>query len=584
MGITELRYIHLPKLLQLEAVGSHQLYKGGPTRPLTDTLPLQHWEPFLRVHPDTGFAEFIRRGITWGFRIGYSRCAPSPHAASDNLRSALANPQVVDNYIDEEVRAGKLLVASPTAHTHRSPIGIIPKPHQAGRYRLIVDLSSPARQSVNDGIDEDLCSVQYANVDDAIRILSHLGEGALMAKLDLKSAYRMVPVHEHDRILLGISWKGKQYIDTALPFGLRSAPLLFTAVADGITWAMACSGIEYVIHYLDDFLFCAPPSAPAHQCKSQLQSAIQLCERLGFPVAMHKVEGPSPVLTFLGLELDTVKREVRLPQYKLTRLKGLINEWQSRKAASKRQLQSLLGHLHHAATVVAPGRSFTHSLIQALKRLTYPSHKVRLSAQARDDIAWWGLFLCEWNGIAYFAKPRKAIKVVSDASGTWGCAAIEESTGHWCQVSWPTVWQDVNIAVKELLPVVLAAALWGNRWRGTTVTFWIDNHAVVAVLTKRRARDAHLAHLLRCLFFYEAQFDFDHRAEHIPGRANSAADALSRNNNHLFHSLCPQAQPRPSPVPAQLVVALADKTLTWSSKRWKEVFSNSSLGASQGTQ
>ena len=142
-----------------------------------------------------------------------------------------------------------------------------------------------------------------------------------MAKLDLKVAYRMVPVHEHDRVLLGISWQGRQYMDTALPFGLRSAPLLFTAVADGLAWAMFCSGIEYVIHYLDDFFVCAPPSDHT-QCQFQLQFAIQLCERLGLPVAMHKVEGPSSVLTFLGLELDSLNQEVRLPQYKLVGLQG----------------------------------------------------------------------------------------------------------------------------------------------------------------------------------------------------------------------------------------------------------------------
>ena len=321
MGITDSRYIHLPKLLQLEAVGAHQLYKGGPARPLTVSLPLHHWEPFLRVHPDAGFAEFIRRGITWGFRIGYSRGAPAPCPAQDNLRSALANPAVIDNYITEEIKGGKLLVAAPGAYIHCSPIGIIPKPHQAGKYRLIVDLSSPREQSINDGIDEDLSSVQYANVDDATRILGDLGKGALMAKLDLKAAYRMVPVHEHDRVLLGISWQGRQYMDTALPFGLRSAPLLFTAVADGLAWAMFCSGIEYVIHYLDDFFVCAPPSDHT-QCQFQLQFAIQLCERLGLPVAMHKVEGPSSVLTFLGLELDSLNQEVRLPQYKLVGLQG----------------------------------------------------------------------------------------------------------------------------------------------------------------------------------------------------------------------------------------------------------------------
>ena len=587
MGITAAGYANLPRLLKLEETGRHCLLQTPSlatpaeirTSPATPPggLPGEYWEAFLRLHPDQGYAAFIQRGIRWGFRIGFSKLAARPTPATDNLKSTLATPEVVDEYIASEVASGKLRVAPPLSAVHRSPIRIIPKPHQPGKYRLIVDLSSPRGKSVNDGIAEDLCTVQYANVDDAIRLLNCLGKGSLMAKLDLKSAYRMVPVHKEDQSLLGIAWKETAYIDTALPFGLRSAPLIFTAVADGLAWAMTCCGVEYVIHYLDDFFFCAPPSAPT-QCSTQLQTAIVLCELLGFPVAMHKVETPSLVLTFLGLELDSIKQEVRLPKEKLIRLKALLQSWQRRRSASKHQLQCLLGHLHHAASVVRPGRSFTHSLLQALKRFNQPSHKtqwVRLSAQARDDLAWWDMFLHEWNGIAYYDKPHKHVKVVSDASGSWGCAMIEEATGCWCQIPWPTSWKNINIAIKELLPVVIAAAIWGRRWKGTTVTFWIDNQAAVAALTSRRARDPHLSHLLRCLFFYEAHFDFLHKAEHIPGRLNCAADALSRNNLDLFLSLTPQAQPQASMVPTTLLEALADKTLTWSSSRWKTVFRDS---------
>ena len=59
-----------------------------------------------------------------------------------------------------------------------------------------------------------------------------------MAKVDVKAAYRMVPVHPDDRYLLVMQWDGKLYIDTALPFGLRSAPKIFNALADAIEWVL----------------------------------------------------------------------------------------------------------------------------------------------------------------------------------------------------------------------------------------------------------------------------------------------------------------------------------------------------------
>ena len=47
--------------------------------------------------------------------------------------------------------------------------------------------------------------------------------------MDIQQAYRMVPVHPDDRALLGMRWEGGVYIDTRLPFGLRSAPIMFTS-------------------------------------------------------------------------------------------------------------------------------------------------------------------------------------------------------------------------------------------------------------------------------------------------------------------------------------------------------------------
>ena len=92
--------------------------------------------------------------------------------------------------------------------------------------------------SINDGICSDLTSLTYPGVEDAIALISSTGRGALMAKLDLTAAYRHVPVHLDDQALLAIRWDGARYLDTALPFGLCSAPKIFTAMADGLSWCM----------------------------------------------------------------------------------------------------------------------------------------------------------------------------------------------------------------------------------------------------------------------------------------------------------------------------------------------------------
>ena len=99
---------------------------------------------------------------------------------------------------------------------------------------MIVDLSHPAGSSVNDGIEPELCTLKYTSVDKAVQHLVSIGPGAQLAKLDMESAYRIVSVHPTDRLLLGMQWKGKLYIDTTLPFALRSAHKIFSALADAL--------------------------------------------------------------------------------------------------------------------------------------------------------------------------------------------------------------------------------------------------------------------------------------------------------------------------------------------------------------
>ena len=88
----------------------------------------------------------------------------------------------------------------------------------------------------------------------------------------------------------------------------------------------------------------------------------------------------------------------------------------------------------------------------------------------------------------------------------------------------------MNIATKELFPIVLAAALWGRKWQGKQVLFRTDNKAVVAALASYSACDPPLVHLLRSLFFIEAHFNFEHKVVHIPGEENGIADALLRSD------------------------------------------------------
>lgn len=76
-----------------------------------------------------------------------------------------------------------------------------------------MDLSSPAGHSVNDGISPELYSLHYASIDDVIQLIQQLGKNTKLVKVDIKDAYRIIPVHPADYDLLGITWEGKLYLD-----------------------------------------------------------------------------------------------------------------------------------------------------------------------------------------------------------------------------------------------------------------------------------------------------------------------------------------------------------------------------------
>ena len=184
------------------------------------------------------FVDYIIRGLQDGFRIGFNESLCECEKSKRNMLSATQKPEVVREYLVKECVEGRVLGPLDPSKFPRiqiSHFGVIPK-GSSGKWRLIVDLSSPEGHSVKDGIDGELCSLKYVTVDDAVAAIKQIGLGAQLAKVDIRSAYCIIPVHPEDRWLLGMVWEGALYTDTVLPFGLRSAPKIFNAVADAVGW------------------------------------------------------------------------------------------------------------------------------------------------------------------------------------------------------------------------------------------------------------------------------------------------------------------------------------------------------------
>ena len=104
---------------------------------------------------------------------------------------------------------------------------------------------------------------------------------------------------------------GYHFVDMALPFGLHSAPYIFSSVADLVEWVLKNQyDVSFLLHYLDDFHTLGPPNS--QMCQRNLDTCIQQFQDWGIPLHPDKLEGPSTLLTVLGIELDSLLLQVCL--------------------------------------------------------------------------------------------------------------------------------------------------------------------------------------------------------------------------------------------------------------------------------
>ena len=378
-------------------------------------------------------------------------------------------------------------------------------------------------------------------------MLMVVGTASMLAKIDVKHAFRLCPVRKADWPLLCYFWLGAYFVDTRLPFGSRSSPAIFNNFADLLAWVLIHIGeIKNLVHYLDDFFICAPDTIT---CSSWMHRFTSLFRSLGVPIASDKTVGPSSTITYLGIEIDAVAHCIRLPQEKYNSLLLLLQSWNSRKKCTKRELLSLIGSLSFAAKVVKPGRLFLRRLIDLSTTVKKLSHHIYLDTNARADISWWLEFFPSWNGISLFQDPvvsSFSINLFTDASDL-GLGGVFGSKWFSCQ--WPDSFVQFHINFKEIFAIFAAVAAWAHFLANKQIIFHCDNLAIVSVWQSGSCKNPDIMRVMRALFFTCAVHNINLLTTHIPGSSNIAADLLSRLQVPKFRFEKPDSDPEPTPLP-----------------------------------
>ena len=180
-----------------------------------------------------------------------------------NLISVNENLEETFKKIKQEIEMGRIAgpyKQKPISNLRCSPIGIVTK--KSGGFRMITHLSFPNGDSVNDFIDPALTSVHYSNFDTTISIIQKLGRNALIGKLDIKSAFRLLRCYPDDFYLLGFKFQDQYYIDKCMPMGCSISCSTFEKFACFLQYELERrTNSNTVDHYLDDFFFAGPPSS-----------------------------------------------------------------------------------------------------------------------------------------------------------------------------------------------------------------------------------------------------------------------------------------------------------------------------------
>ena len=449
---------------------------------------------------------------------------------STNSQSALQNPDAATEKLQEELTKNRIagpFTSPPLESLKISPLALREK-QDTGKYRLLHNLSFPYNeQSVNYSIPKSSTKVHYESLTDAIASIQQCTPNVFMAKSDIADAFRIVPLHPTQYHLTGFAWQNYYYYDKCLPQGCASSCKIFESVSTAIKWILTHKlGVTHVIKVLDDFLFIG--NTP-QQCHDALQKFLYICQQICIPIAKHKTVGPTQVITFLGIELDTLTMTARLPTDKLRKYRDIIMSFMERDKVTLRELKSITGMLQFTTAVVTSGRPFLRRMYDLSMLASKPHHYVRLTKQVKLDLEVWLNFLNYYNGKTILSKrvvtESQTAHFYSDASklafgATYGT--------YWIQGLWPADWQQENIAVLEMYPIFLTLSMFKHKMTNAHIVFHCDNSAVVAVINKQTSKHKALMSIIRPLILILLTNNITFRAEHIPGINNVLCDAISR--------------------------------------------------------
>ena len=202
-------------------------------------------------------------------------------------------------------------------------------------------------------------------------------------------AYRQFPIDPHDYHLFGYTWNSQFYFDTVLTMGLRSAAMACQRSTSEVTLILNQRGLT-ILNYLDDFIGASPPTLAT----SHFHELGESLHHLGLGEAAAKSCPPSPVMTCLGCELNTLDFTLSVDSDRLAETESLLHTWLHKRTTTKSSLQSLVGKLVFVSKCVRQSRVFIARILRLLRKVTFNHHHINLNSEFRRHSMVVQIFAC----------------------------------------------------------------------------------------------------------------------------------------------------------------------------------------------
>ena len=515
--------------------------------------------------------KYLIKGFTEGFQLEYEGPRDQTRK-SKNLNLRVGSKTELWNKVMKEVELGCYAGPYkenelPFSHFIQSPIGLVPK--DGGRKtRLIFHLSHPRNgnySSVNECILKEKCMVAYPDFEEAVKLCLQEGKSCKMGKSDMSSAFHHVPISSFDWNLMTlkaehpISGVVFYFFDKCLPFGSSISCTIFQVISDAISHLVSFRTRKRNINYLDDYFFAALKKLV---CDWQVDTFIQVCEEISFPVALEKTFWGTTVIVFLGLLLDSERQVVCIPVEKIQKTLEMIAFFLNgrNKKATVHQIQKLCGLLNFLCHCVIPGHAFTRRLYSVVASNMKPHHHIKISDEMRLDIQVWQRFLMHPD---IFCRPflefgefsAEDIQMFSDASRNFSLGFGAMCNKSWTFGQWDHNFMEVqqpSIEYLELFAVTVAVVNWIRRFNNKRINLFCDNESVVHMINGSSSTCKNCMVLIRLIVFEGLIRNVRIFAKHIPTKKNGIVDALSRMQFNRFWKLAPDMEEIPTQIPQEL--------------------------------